>query len=43
MLVVGAGSSGLQIADELQRAGKQVYLTVGANDRPPRAYLYAIH
>jgi putative flavoprotein involved in K+ transport len=35
---VGAGSSGAQIAEELQRAGKQVYLSVGAHDRPPRAY-----
>ncbi|MNZ64457.1 putative oxidoreductase CzcO [compost metagenome] len=35
---MGAGSSGVQIADELQRAGKQVYLSVGAHDRPPRAY-----
>ncbi|MDR6407838.1 flavin-containing monooxygenase [Paraburkholderia terricola] len=38
VLVVGAGSSGVQIADELQRAGKRVYLSVGAHDRPPRAY-----
>ncbi|KAB0483357.1 putative flavoprotein involved in K+ transport [Pseudomonas reinekei] len=38
VLVVGAGSSGVQIADELQRAGKQVYLSVGQHDRPPRAY-----
>jgi putative flavoprotein involved in K+ transport len=38
VLVVGAGSSGVQIADELQRAGRQVYLSVGAHDRPPRAY-----
>ena len=38
VLVVGAGSSGVQIADELQRSGKQVYLSVGAHDRPPRAY-----
>ena len=38
VLVVGAGSSGVQIADELQRAGKQVYLSVGSHDRPPRAY-----
>ncbi len=38
VLVVGAGSSGVQIADELQRAGKQVYLSVGAHDRPPRSY-----
>lgn len=38
VLVVGAGSSGVQIAEELQRAGKQVYLSVGPHDRPPRAY-----
>lgn len=38
VLVVGAGSSGAQIADELQRAGKKVYLSVGQHDRPPRAY-----
>lgn len=38
VLVVGAGSSGVQIADELQRAGKDVWLSVGAHDRPPRAY-----
>ena len=30
VLVVGAGSSGVQIADELQRAGREVYLSVGA-------------
>ena len=38
VLVVGAGSSGVQIADELQRSGRRVYLSVGAHDRPPRAY-----
>jgi len=38
VLVVGAGSSGVQIADELQRSGKSVYLSVGPHDRPPRAY-----
>ncbi|PQV54657.1 NAD(P)/FAD-dependent oxidoreductase [Paraburkholderia sp. BL21I4N1] len=38
VLVVGAGSSGVQIAEELQRAGRQVYLSVGPHDRPPRAY-----
>jgi putative flavoprotein involved in K+ transport len=38
VLVVGSGSSGVQIADELQRAGKKVYLSVGPHDRPPRAY-----
>src|SRR5215469_6715583 len=38
VLVVGAGSSGVQIADELQRAGRKVYLSVGPHDRPPRGY-----
>lgn len=38
VLVVGAGSSGGQIADELLRAGRTVYLSVGPHDRPPRAY-----
>src|SRR4051794_28477248 len=38
VLVVGAGSSGVQIADELRGAGRDVYLAVGAHDRPPRSY-----
>lgn len=38
VMVVGAGSSGVQIADELMRAGRRVYLSVGPHDRPPRAY-----
>ena len=38
VMVVGAGSSGAQIADELHRAGRRVYLSVGAHGRPPRAY-----
>ena len=38
MLIVGAGSSGSQIADELLRIGKQVFLSVGPHDRPPRRY-----
>ena len=38
VLVVGAGSSGAQIADELLRAGKSVYLSVGPHDLPPRRY-----
>ncbi len=38
VLVVGAGSSGVQIADELRRSGRQVYLAVGPHDRPPRSY-----
>ena len=37
-MVVGAGSSGVQIADELLRAGKRVYLSVGPHDRPFRSY-----
>ncbi|HUW15881.1 MAG TPA: NAD(P)/FAD-dependent oxidoreductase [Actinomycetes bacterium] len=38
VLVVGAGSSGVQIADELLRAGRRIYLSVGPHDRPPRRY-----
>ena len=38
VLVVGAGSSGAQIADELLRSGKRVYLSVGPHDLPPRSY-----
>ncbi len=38
VLVVGSGSSGAQIADELLSAGKRVYLSVGPHERPPRAY-----
>jgi putative flavoprotein involved in K+ transport len=38
VLVVGAGSSGVQIADELLASGRRVYLSVGPHDRPPRRY-----
>ncbi len=38
VLVVGSGSSGVQIADELLRAGKRVFLSVGPHNRPPRRY-----
>jgi putative flavoprotein involved in K+ transport len=38
VLVVGAGSSGVQIAEELSLAGRRVYLSVGPHDRPPRSY-----
>jgi putative flavoprotein involved in K+ transport len=38
VLVVGAGSSGVQIADELQRSGRKVYLSVGPHNKPPRRY-----
>ncbi|GHE79001.1 FAD-dependent oxidoreductase [Amycolatopsis deserti] len=38
VLVVGAGSSGVQIAEELHRSGRRVYLSVGPHDRPPRRY-----
>ncbi|WP_416882560.1 flavin-containing monooxygenase [Marivita sp.] len=38
VLVVGGGSSGVQIADELMKAGRKVYLSIGPHDRPPRRY-----
>ncbi len=38
VLVVGAGSSGVQIAEELRQAGRPVYLSVGPHHRPPRSY-----
>lgn len=38
VVVVGAGSSGAQIADELNRVGRKVFLSVGPHDRPPRRY-----
>jgi putative flavoprotein involved in K+ transport len=38
VLVVGSGSSGTQIAEELLEYGRRVYLSVGPHDRPPRAY-----
>ncbi|MEM7290082.1 MAG: NAD(P)/FAD-dependent oxidoreductase [Pseudomonadota bacterium] len=38
VMVIGAGSSGVQIADELHRSGREVYLSVGPHDRPPRTY-----
>jgi putative flavoprotein involved in K+ transport len=38
VLVVGASASGAQIADELQRSGRQVTLAVGEHVRLPRHY-----
>jgi putative flavoprotein involved in K+ transport len=38
VMVVGAGASGAQIAEELLEAGRRVYLSVGPHDRPPRRY-----
>jgi putative flavoprotein involved in K+ transport len=38
VLVVGASASGLQIADELRRAGREVTLAVGDHVRLPRTY-----
>jgi putative flavoprotein involved in K+ transport len=38
VLVVGAGSSGCQIAEDLNQAGRQVYLSVGRHFRVPRRY-----
>jgi len=38
VLVVGASASGLQIADELSRAGREVTVAVGDHVRLPRSY-----
>jgi putative flavoprotein involved in K+ transport len=38
VLVVGASSSGVQIADEIQRSGRRVTLSVGRHTRLPRRY-----
>ncbi|ALM85991.1 NAD(P)/FAD-dependent oxidoreductase [Bordetella sp. N] len=38
VMVVGAGASGAQIADELNKAGRKVYLSIGRHERPPRYY-----
>ncbi len=38
VLVVGASASGMQIADELRRAGREVTIAVGEHVRLPRAY-----
>ncbi len=38
VLVVGAGASGTQIAEELLASGRKVFLSVGPHDRPPIRY-----
>jgi len=38
VLIVGASATGAQLADELQRAGRQVTLAVGRHLRVPRSY-----
>lgn len=38
VLVIGAGASGSQIAEELHKSGRTVYLSVGEHYRPPRSY-----
>jgi putative flavoprotein involved in K+ transport len=38
VLVVGAGASGVQLADELNRSGREVTLAVGSHSRLPRRY-----
>jgi putative flavoprotein involved in K+ transport len=38
VLIVGSGASGAQIAEELVRAGRRVYLSVGRHRRMPRRY-----
>ncbi len=38
VLVVGAGQSGCQIAEELRQSGREVYLSTGKAARTPRRY-----
>jgi putative flavoprotein involved in K+ transport len=38
VLVIGAGASGAQIAEELHRACRKVFLSVGRHNRLPRRY-----
>src|SRR5262249_54239580 len=38
VLVVGSGNSGCQIAEDLLRSGRLVYLAVGNHRRAPRRY-----
>ena len=38
VLVVGASASGVQLADELSRAGREVAMAVGRHTRMPRRY-----
>lgn len=38
VMIVGASASGIQLADELQRAGRQVTIAVGHHVRLPRTY-----
>jgi putative flavoprotein involved in K+ transport len=38
VLVIGSGASGSQISEELLRAGRRVYLSVGRHARLPRRY-----
>ncbi len=38
VLVVGSSASGVQIADELARAGRKVVVAVGSHTRMPRTY-----
>lgn len=38
VLVVGSGQSGVQLVEELHRAGRRVFLSVGSAGRVPRRY-----
>lgn len=38
VLVVGAAATGIQLADEIQSSGRQVFLSVGEHVRMPRIY-----
>ena len=38
ILVIGSGSSGSQIAEELRQSNRRVFFSIGPHDRPPRRY-----
>ena len=38
VLVVGGGSSGAQIAQELMESGRKTFISISPHDRPPRRY-----
>ncbi len=38
VLVVGSGQSGMQIAEELYKSGKKIFLAIGNTKRIPRSY-----
>ena len=38
VLVIGSGSSGSQVAQEIMLSGRKVFLSIGPHNRPPRRY-----